>query len=98
MCIRDRYLQAGGSSDVFNCGYGQGFSVKEVLDCVSEVSAQKLNIKHVERRAGDPAELIANNEKILAMLDWQPQYNDIKLICQTALDWERSLVKRKTVA
>ena len=93
-----RYLQTGGSSDVFNCGYGQGFSVKEVLDCVSEVSAQKLNIKHVERRAGDPAELIANNEKILAMLDWQPQYNDIKLICQTALDWERSLVKRKTVA
>ena len=83
---------------MFNCGYGQGFSVKEVLDCIAEVSAQKLNIKQVERRAGDPAELIANNEKILAMLDWRPQYNDIKLICKTALDWERSLVTRKTVA
>ena len=93
-----KYLQAGGSSNVFNCGYGQGFSVKEVLDCVSEIAAQKLNIKQVERRAGDPAELIANNEKILAMLDWQPQYNDIELICQTALDWEHSLTIGATEA
>jgi len=86
-----RYLQEGGSSDVFNCGYGQGFSVKEVLDCVANIINENLNIKQVERRAGDPAELIANNEKILATLDWQPQYNDIELICQTALDWERFL-------
>lgn len=86
-----RYLQEDGSSDVFNCGYGQGFSVKEVLDCVANIVNENLNIKQVERRAGDPAELIANNEKILATLDWQPQYNDIELICQTALDWERFL-------
>ena len=86
-----RYLQEGGSSDVFYCGYGQGFSVKEVLDCVANIVNENLNIKQVERRAGDPAELIANNEKILATLDWQPQYNDIELICQTALDWERFL-------
>ena len=92
-----KYLQTGGSSNVFNCGYGQGFSVKEVLDCISELVAQRLNIKHVERRAGDPAELIANNDKILATLDWRPQYNDIKLICQTALDWERFLATRTTV-
>ena len=86
-----RYLQEDGASDVFNCGYGQGFSVKEVLDCVANIVNENLNIKQVERRAGDPAELIANNEKILATLDWQPQYNDIELICQTALDWERFL-------
>jgi len=86
-----RYLQEDGPSDVFNCGYGQGFSVKEVLDCVANIVNENLNIKQVERRAGDPAELIANNEKILATLDWQPQYNDIELICQTALDWERFL-------
>ena len=86
-----RYLQEGGSSDVFNCGYGQGFSVKEVLDCVANIINENLNIKQVERRAGDPVELIANNEKILTTLDWQPQYNDIELICQTALDWERFL-------
>ena len=86
-----RYLQEDGASDVFNCGYGQGFSVREVLDCVANIVNENLNIKQVERRAGDPAELIANNEKILATLDWQPQYNDIELICQTALDWERFL-------
>ncbi len=93
-----RYLQAGGNSNVFNCGYGQGFSVKQVLDCVGKISEQPLNVHVTGRRAGDPAELIANNEKILATLDWQPQHNDIQLICQTALDWERHLVAKRKVA
>ena len=90
-----RYLQSGGSSDVFNCGYGKGFSVQQVIDCLSDISGEKLNIVEVERRAGDPAELTANNDKILSMLDWRPQYDDISLICRTALDWERSLLARK---
>ena len=93
-----RYLQAGGNSNVFNCGYGQGFSVKQVLDCVAEISDQALNVYVTDRRAGDPAELIANNGKILATLDWQPQHNDIQLICQTALDWERHLLAKRNAA
>jgi len=60
-----------------------------VLDCVQKVSGQDLNIVEVDRRAGDPAELTANNDKILSTLDWKPQYNDIELICRTALDWEK---------
>lgn len=92
-----RYLQSGGTSDVFNCGYGQGYSVKDVLDCIEKLAGEKLNIKKVGRRAGDPAELIANNDKILATLDWHPQHNDIELICQTALDWERFLMTQTTL-
>ena len=89
------YLQAGGKSNIFNCGYGQGFSVQQVLDCVAKLAKQNLNVDVVGRREGDPAELIANNAKILAILDWQPQYNDIDLICKTALDWEQSLTIKK---
>lgn len=85
-----RYLQNGGKSDVFNCGYGEGYSVKQVLECVEKVSQKKLNIIETDRRAGDPAELTANNKKILSHLDWRPQHNDIELICRTALDWEKS--------
>lgn len=92
-----RYLQNGGDSDVFNCGYGQGFSVQEVLDCVEKIAGQSLNVEKVGRRAGDPAELIANNAKILEVLDWRPQYNDIDLICQTALNWERHLADALTI-
>ena len=90
-----RYLQTGGKSNIFNCGYGQGFSVQQVLDCVAKLVNQNLNVDVVGRRAGDPAELIANNAKILSTLDWQPQYNDIDLICKTALDWEQNLTIKK---
>jgi len=82
------YLKNDGESNVFNCGYGQGFSVKQVLNCVQEVSGKELNIVEVDRRAGDPAELTANNDKILSTLDWRPKYDDLKLICKTALEWE----------
>ena len=91
-----RYLQSGGDSNVFNCGYGHGFSVKQVLDCISSLVGETLNVEIQGRRAGDPAELIANNHKILSSLDWQPKHNDIELICQTALDWERHLAKQTT--
>jgi len=83
-----RYLQNGEKSNIFNCGYGQGFSVKQVLNCVQKVSGKDLNVMEVGRRPGDPAELIANNDKILSALDWRPQYDDLDLICRTALDWE----------
>ncbi len=85
-----RYLASNESSAVFNCGYGAGFSVREVLDCVSDVVGKKLNIVEQGRRDGDPAALVADNRKILSELDWQPRYNDLKIICQTAFDWEKS--------
>lgn len=85
-----RYLEKGGESDVFNCGYGDGFSVKQVLNAVQQLVSEPLLIEQQGRRAGDPDELIASNKKILAALDWQPKHQDLNLICETALSWEKS--------
>lgn len=89
-----QYLAQTGQSDVFNCGYGRGFSVREVLDCVTDIFGQPLNVVEQQRRAGDPAALVADNHKILSRLDWQPQHDDLTVICRTALDWETRYNKK----
>ncbi|RTZ61462.1 MAG: UDP-glucose 4-epimerase GalE [Gammaproteobacteria bacterium] len=83
------YLMNGGKSQVLNCGYGHGYSVKEVLDTFQQANAIEINIKQGPRRAGDPPELIANADKIRKVLQWHPQHNDLGLICKTALEWEK---------
>lgn len=89
------YLRKGGDSTTMNCGYGHGYSVREVLDAVQRVNGQPLNIVEQPRRAGDPPLLIAGVERIHATLDWTPQYDDLDLIVKTSLDWERELLKRE---
>jgi len=85
------YLIKENKSNIFNCGYGNGFSVNEVIRSVKEVSGVDFEVEISERRAGDPAKLIAKNDKILKYLDWTPKYNDLKLICKTAYEWEKKL-------
>lgn len=82
------YLAKGGDSNIFNCGYGRGFSVKEVLTKVSEVTGKKLNTIEVERRAGDPGSLTAVVSKIHKYLDWKPAHDDLSFIINTAYQWE----------
>jgi len=84
------YLQNGGPSITMNCGYGQGYSVREVLDMVQQVNGKPLNITEEPRRAGDPPELIANVDLIHKTLDWQPQYNDLKTIVASSINWEKN--------
>ncbi len=86
-----KYLQAGGKSDVFNCGYGKAYSVRDVINCMQEVSGVSFKINEQSARAGDPASLSANNSKIRDAFDWKPQYDDLKIICKTAYDWEKKL-------
>ena len=88
------YLRAGGDSTVLNCGYGHGFSVREVLQMVGKVSGEKLHIEEQPRRAGDPPMLIARAERIRNMLGWAPKHDDLETIVKTALDWERKLLAR----
>ncbi len=88
------YLKAGGDSVTLNCGYGHGYSVRQVLDTVEKVSQTKLNICEEPRRAGDPPALIATAEKVRNLLNWQPQYDDLELIVKTSLAWERKLHKQ----
>ncbi len=85
------YLEAGNESDIFNCGYGHGFSVLEVLETMREVSGVDFIAEVKERREGDPSILISDNTKIKEKMGWSPKYDDLKLICQTALDWEKKL-------
>lgn len=87
------YLKNGGSNELFNCGYGHGFSVKEVLETIQAVNGKSLTIRYGERRPGDSPAIVADSSKIRRALGWTPQYDDLKLICKTALDWERSLQK-----
>lgn len=87
------YLNEGNNSDIFNCGYGHGYSVKEVIQAVKKVSGVDFNVEIVPRRAGDPAELVANNTKIKEKMNWSPKYDDIELICSSALEWEKKGLK-----
>ena len=86
-----RYLRGGGKSSTLNCGYGHGYSVREVLEAVQRLNGAALNITEEPRRAGDPPELVAATEKIHQVLGWMPQYDDLDIIVQTSLDWERKI-------
>jgi UDP-glucose 4-epimerase len=88
------YLRAGGPSATLNCGYGRGFSVREVLDCVARVAGRPLNVTEAPRRAGDPPKLVARAERIRDTLGWEPQYADLNGIVRSALAWEQRLLDR----
>lgn len=83
------HLFAGGASNVFNCGYGKGFSVKEIVDEAKKVTGVDFSVELVGRRAGDPAELVADSSKIKETLKWEPEYDDIGFIIKTAWEWEK---------
>jgi UDP-glucose 4-epimerase len=89
------YLRGGGESTLLNCGYGHGFSVKQVIDAVERVSGQRLAVVEQPRRAGDPPSLIAKVDKIHQTLQWTPQFDDIDTIVRTSLEWERKLLERE---
>lgn len=82
-----KHLRAGGDSRKYNLGNGQGFSVKEVVDLVSEVVGKPVPFEWAPRRAGDPAKLIGGSTKIRADWGWTPQYPDLKTIVQHAWNW-----------
>ncbi|WP_458699671.1 UDP-glucose 4-epimerase GalE [Sulfurospirillum sp. 1307] len=76
-------------SEIFNCGYGKGSSVKEVVNAMKKVSGVDFDVEICDRREGDAGILIADNSKILKLTKWRPKYDNLELICKTALDWEK---------
>ena len=88
------YLTAGGSSEIFNCGYGRGFSVLEVVDAVKRASGRRFEVRLAPRRPGDPAQIVAASEKIRGALGWAPGYADLDVIVGQALKWEDQLSGR----
>ncbi|MGL5872688.1 MAG: UDP-glucose 4-epimerase GalE [Xenococcaceae cyanobacterium] len=84
-----QYLAVNNDSQILNCGYGQGYSVREVLNKVKEISGVDFSVIEVERRAGDPACVVAASDKIRQVLGWQPQHNSLDEIVSSALAWEK---------
>jgi UDP-glucose 4-epimerase len=88
------YLEAGGRSRIFNCGYGHGFTVREVVDVARKVTGIDFPVEDAARREGDPAELVAGSDRIRSELHWQPRRDDLEFIVRTAWEWERKLAAR----
>ena len=86
------YLVSKQESKIINCGYGKGFSVKDVLKIVNQVNDKPISIKNGDRRAGDPSMLVSNVSKLHSLFDWQPKYNDLSFIVKTSIDWEKKLL------
>jgi UDP-glucose 4-epimerase len=81
------YLENGGISDYFNLGNGSGFSVKEVIERARKITGKNIEAVEVERRAGDPPILVGSSDKIRSVLNWEPRYNDLSVIIETAWRW-----------
>lgn len=85
------YLRKEGASTTLNCGYGHGYSVRQVLQTVEKVNGAPLEIHEEPRRAGDPPILVAGATRIREVLGWEPRYDNLEEIVRTSLNWERKL-------
>ncbi len=83
------HLVSGGESLTLNCGYGHGYSVREVIASVERVLGKPIRVEEEGRRAGDPPSLTANSDRLKQRFDWQPRFDDLDTIVRTALDWEQ---------
>jgi UDP-glucose 4-epimerase len=85
------YLLNKGKSNVFNCGYGYGYSVKEVIEAVKKITHIDFNAEEVGRRPGDPPMLVADSSRLKSELNWKPMHADLDYIIMTAWEWEKKL-------
>jgi len=89
--LATQYLERGGASNTFNCGYGKGYSVLDVIHTLSQVSGRDIIYKMSDRRPGDPPSLVADSTKLQAVLGWRPKRNDLSFICKSAFEWEKKI-------
>ncbi len=89
-----RYLERESTSQILNCGYGTGYSVKEVLSKIQEISGVDFPIVETPRREGDPACVIASGQKIREVIGWNPQYNSLDKIVRSTLAWEQKKIEQ----
>jgi len=83
------YLRKNGETTKLNCGYGHGFSVREVIECVEKVSGKKIKTHEISRRHGDYAQIISKADRIQKELGWKPRFDDLDLIIKDAIQWEK---------
>lgn len=85
------YLQNGGKSDFFNLGNGNGFSVKEVIETAREVTGKDIKAVEADRRPGDPPILVGSSNKAKETLNWNPKYDELSKIIETAWNWHKKI-------
>ncbi len=84
------YLEKN-DSDIFNLGYAKGYSVKEIVNSIKNVTNCEFKTQIVEKREGDPAFLVADNSKILDKMKWKPKFDNLELICKSTFEWEKNV-------
>ena len=85
------YLLKDNKSEIFNCGYGKGYSIKEVIECLNKLLEANINFEIGPRRDGDSECIVSNPEKFIKTMSWKPKFNDLKYILRTAINWEKKL-------
>ncbi|MGA2023658.1 MAG: UDP-glucose 4-epimerase GalE [Steroidobacteraceae bacterium] len=85
------YLRGGGATAICNCGYGHGYSVRQVLESVQRVAGKALQIREEARREGDPPTLIARADRVRTLLGWVPRLDNLDAIVTSSLRWEEKL-------
>jgi UDP-glucose 4-epimerase len=88
------YLIKTQKSEIINCGYGTGFSVKNVLDTVNKISGKEITTEVGARRVGDSSMLVSDISRLNNLFHWKPQYNDLSFIIKTSIDWEKKLLNK----
>ena len=88
--ISAKHLINNGQSEIFNCGYGKGFSVKEVINYFNEILDNEIKFEIGPRRPGDSKLVVANSDKFKKTFSWKPKFNDLKFILKSAYEWEKN--------
>jgi len=89
--VSAEYLFKNNQSDIFNCGYGKGFSVKEVIETYNKFLEKKIKYRIGPKRPGDSKLVVANPDKFNKIMNWKPKYDDLEYILKTAYEWEKKL-------
>jgi UDP-glucose 4-epimerase len=92
------HLRGGGDSSIYNCGYGRGYSVLEVIAAVERATGRPLPVRDAPRRPGDPPAIVAGAQRARTVLGWAPRHDDLDFIVASALEWERRLRRRNAEA
>ena len=89
-----KYLLKNKISNIFNCGYGKGYSVMEVINTANEICENKIKFEYDKRRPGDSEKLVSNVDKLHKYIKWKPKFDKLNLIIRTAIDWERKIYEK----
>ena len=86
-----KHLLDKHQSNIFNCGYGKGYSVLEVINAANKITNNKIKFEYTNRRAGDAEKLVSNVAKLHKHINWEPKFNNLDFIIQTAINWEKKI-------